>query len=133
MRKHFWKGLRTIDLLIILSIICIVVVIVAGRYDHFKCRAMQSEAKFSLQEIYAAQKSYHAKHNQYADIDVLLRQDKRVVLPQKYYKFKDLKEPTKSSFSVAAVGVNGVLVAGEQWVINQDEKIELTKAVCSKQ
>lgn len=132
MRKPFWKGLRTIDLAVIMSIICMVTAIVAWRYDHFKCRAMQSEAKFSLQEIYAAQKLYYEKHNRYAPIDVLIQQEQWVVLPEKYYQFVDLKEPTKDGFWVGANGINGVLVAGEQWAVDHYKQIVLTKSVCSE-
>lgn len=130
MRKPFWKGLGTIDLAIIFSIICIVSAIVFWRYDDFKCRAMQSEAKFSLKEIYAAQQSFHAKHNHYASIETLIDSEKLLVLPKRYYTFTNLKKPTATHFAIAAIGAPSSLVAGERWVVNQNQDIVLEESRC---
>lgn len=131
MRKRFWKGLRTIEIVIPLLIICIIVVVVTTRYNNFKCRAMQSEAKFSLQEIYAAQKYYHTQFDHYATVDTLLLEDNRAIVPNRYYIFSDRYKPGKDSFSIVAEGVKGSLVAGEQWTINQNKEMVLTKTVCT--
>jgi len=130
MRKPFWKGLGTIDLAIIFSIICIVSAIVFWRYDDFKCRAMQSEAKFSLNEVYAAQQSYHAKHNRFAPIETLMDSEKLLVLPKRYYTLTNLIKPTATNFAIAAVGVQGSLVAGERWTVNQNQDLVLEKSRC---
>lgn len=131
MRKRFWKGLRTIDLVIVLAIICVVLIVVAGRYKNFKCRAIESEAKFCLQEIYAAQLLFHKEHNHYARLKKLM-EDGRVVISPKYYIFSDLVEPTKNSFTIVAKGVANTLVAGEEWSINELKDINLIKSVCKK-
>ena len=85
MRKRFWKGLRTIDLVIGLAIICMILAVVTIRFDEFKCRSMQSEAKFSLHEVYAAQKLFFAEHEHYATLEQLMNTDGRIVVPQKNY------------------------------------------------
>lgn len=130
MRKRFWKGLRTLDVVILASIICMVLGVIIFRYPHFKCRAMQSEAKFSLQEIYSAQKLFHAEHEYYAPISRLLGEERKAVLMQKYYTFSDLIVPTKDAFSVVAKGVTGTLVAGEEWLVNHTNEVRLVKAMC---
>lgn len=132
MRKRFWKGLRTIELAIVLSIICIVVAVIAIRYPAFKCRSIQSEAKFSLEEIYAAQRQYHREHNSYATVTQLVDKDKRVILPNKFYRMQDKIEPTKDSFLITATGAPDTAVAGEVWTVNQYKEIRLDNAVCSK-
>jgi Tfp pilus assembly protein PilE len=130
MRKRFWKGLRTIDLIIGLSIICMVLVVIARNYDEFKCRAMQSEAKFSLQEIFLAQKLYFAEHERYATIEQLVKIDGRAAIPQKFYTLSDLFRPTENSFVVLAKGAHGTMVAGEEWSIDQTNELLLRKGVC---
>ena len=130
MRKRFWKGLRTIDLAIGVSIICMVLVIVALNYDEVKCRAMQSEAKFSLQEIYLSQQLYFAEHERYAPVDQLLSIDSRAMAPQKYYILSDFFRPTGTNFVVLAKGRDGTLVAGEEWSIDQNNELRMRKQVC---
>jgi type IV pilus assembly protein PilA len=130
MRKRFWKGLRTIDLAIVLTVIGITLGVVANRYDEFKCRAMQSEAKFSLQEIYAAQALYHSQHDCYATLDQLTIEDRRVILPQKYYIFSDQKAPSAVSFAISAKGLDGSLVAGELWSVNEFNDIQMSQIAC---
>jgi Tfp pilus assembly protein PilE len=131
MRKRFWKGLRTIDFIIVLSIICMVLWVVVKHYDDFKCRSMQSEAKFSLQQIHAAQLLFHKQNDHYAPLHQL-NEEQRILLTQRYYTFSDFSVPTKDSFSVIAEGVNGALVAGEQWTINESKKINIIKPICNK-
>ncbi len=133
MRKRFWKGLRTIDLLIGLALMCMVLVLIALNYDDFKCRAMQSEAKFSLQEIYQAQKLYFSEHARYATIEELMNVDGRVVVAQKYYILSDLVQPTDETFAILATGSPGTLVAGEEWSIDHANELELKRAVCKRQ
>jgi type IV pilus assembly protein PilA len=132
MRKRFWKGLRAIEIGIVLIVISIILSVVAARMPTFKCRAMQSEAKFCLQEIFAAQQYYHAQHDQYAPIERLQGSDGRINLPQKYYQFKDQTAPAKDSFSIAAVGIDGTLVSGEVWMVDQDKNITLVKEACKR-
>jgi type II secretory pathway pseudopilin PulG len=132
MKKRFWKGLRIIDLVIVLSIICMVLSVVAGRYPDFKCRAIQSEAKFSLQEIYAAQMRYHQEHDHYATIYQLLEKDQRVKLPQKYYDFKDQISPSKDNFSILAIGRDNTMVVKEKWVVNEYKEITVITPICKK-
>jgi hypothetical protein len=104
--------------------------VVSMRYPDFKCRAIQSEAKFSLQEIYAAQMRYHAENNEFATLSKLIDEDGRVILPKKYYKFVDEVLPTKDSFLVYARGIDGTLVSGEVWSVNQSEDIRIIRLVC---
>jgi Tfp pilus assembly protein PilE len=130
MRKRFWKGLRTIDLAIIAILIAMILGVVAARFDNFKCRAIESEAKFSLYEIYAAQKRYHAKHDHYATLDTLMVKEGQVIVPQRYYLFSDGAKPTKDTFSVRALGLEGTLVGGEQWSINEHNDLSLIKSMC---
>lgn len=130
MKKRIWKGLRAIDLAIIFSIICMVLAIVIIRFPDFKCRAMASEAKFSLAEIYAAQIRYHAQHGHYAQLEKLLNAEKRLSLPQKYYTFEDIRMPTRDNFSIAAQGASGTMVAGDLWIVNESKDIEQRRAVC---
>ncbi len=132
MRKRFWKGLRTIDLVIGVFIICMVLVVLALRYDEFKCRSMQSEAKFSLQEIFTAQQLFFAEYERFASLDELIKTDRRVVVPQKFYIVSDLSQPSQQSFEVIARGAPGTLVAGEEWSIDQTRELRLRKAVCNK-
>lgn len=130
MRKRFWKGLRAIELVIIISVISIVLGVVVVRYPDFKCRSMQSEAKFSLQEVYFAQKYYHGEHDHYATFEQLYREDARVRPAEKYYQLSDRIPPMKDRFSITALGKAGTLVEGEIWTVNEWEDIRLEKAVC---
>jgi Tfp pilus assembly protein PilE len=130
MRNRFWKGLRVIEIAIILFVMCIVLSVIVFRYSDFACRSMQSEAKFSLQEIYAAQLHFHAKHDHYATLENLLTKNGSVRLPQKYFTLSDHSAPTKDSFSIMAKGVDNTLVAGEIWTINELKNIKIINAVC---
>lgn len=131
MRKSFWKGLRGIEIGIVSMVIVAISGVVIFHYPEFKCRAMQSEVKFSLQEIFAAQKYFHAEFNHYATLDRLLNKDQRVKVFQRYYTLGDYKTPTDKEFSIIATGVAGSLVAGEQWVVNELKEVKLIKQVCA--
>jgi Tfp pilus assembly protein PilE len=131
MRKSFWKGLRGIDLGIVLVVFVAIGGVVMFNYPEFKCRAMQSEAKFSLQEIFAAQKYFHAEFNHYATLDRLLNKDQRIKIFQRYYTLSDFRSPTDQAFSIVATGMPGTLVAGEQWIVNELKEIKLLKQVCA--
>lgn len=118
MRKGFWKGLKVFELVIMAMIVALFLGVVFYRYDSFACRSMQSEAKFSLQEIYAAQKLYHAQHDQFAPLEKLHIEEGRVAIPEKYYHISDAEAPTKDTFKVIARGVTKTLVEGEVWAID---------------
>lgn len=127
MRKGFWKGLRAIEIGIMLAFIIIAISIVYARYDAFMCRSMESEAKFSLEQIFAAQMLYHKEHDRFASLETLLKAEQRVVLPQKYYTFSDELPPEQDKFWVRAHGKVGTLVAGQAW------QIDATKALVNIQ
>jgi Tfp pilus assembly protein PilE len=130
MRKRFWKGLTTIEVGIILFIVLVICAVIVIRYPEFKCRIMQSEAKFSLNEVYAAQMHFHSQYAHYATLERLLLKEKRVKLLQKYYVLEDLTQPTKNSFSIVAIGRDKSMVAGEQWTINEFKDVKLVKKAC---
>lgn len=132
MRKRFWKGLRTIELAIATVIICMVLAVIAGNYDEFKCRSIESEAKFALQEVYAAQLLYFNDYERFASIDKLKNLDKRVDLPLRYYALRDVKAPNANSFLVSAEGVKGSLVEGEIWHIDQENHLTLMHEACKR-
>lgn len=130
MLKSFWKGLRAIEIIIVLMLITMLIVVVYKRYDHFVCRSMQSEAKFCLQEILNAQLLYHSQHDNFATITKLTQDEKRVLLPQKFYEFSDAAVPGKDNFTVFATGKANTLVAGEIWSIDEGKKLLNLKSVC---
>lgn len=129
MRKGFWKGLRAIEIGIVLSFIFIILSVIGTRFSKFKCRAMQSEAKFALQEVYAAQKQFHSENDHYATLKKLKDEDGRIKIFEKYYSLSDQIEPSKDSFMIMATGISG-LVAGEVWTVNEYKEIKLANAVC---
>ncbi|HXW59945.1 MAG TPA: hypothetical protein VEK06_00255 [Myxococcota bacterium] len=130
MRKGFWKGLKVIELVIMAAIAAMLLGVVYFRYDSFACRSMQSEAKFSLQEIYAAQKLYHREHDRFASLEKLHIEEGRVALPQKYYVLSDAEAPSKDTFKVIARGVAKTLVEGEIWTIDQKNNLLNQNKVC---
>jgi len=132
MLKRFWKGLRAIEIAIMIMLVIMLVGIVSFNYDDFACRSMQSEAKFSLQEILNAQLLYHAEYDRFATIDKLLNEDQRVVFFQKYYDFTDAIKPGQDNFTVFATGKINTLVAGEIWSIDDKKQLLNLKSVCSK-
>jgi Tfp pilus assembly protein PilE len=131
MAKLFWKGLKVIDLIVLLILLGGLIGLVAWRYDDFKCRAIESEAKFFLQEYYAAEQAFFNTHNRYASVEDL-NNEGRMVTTAKYFNFIDFKPPTAISFSIAALGIKG-LVLGEQWTIDHHNEIVCLKSTCNKQ
>lgn len=132
MRKGFWKGLRTIEIGIIFALFIMLLSIVYARYDAFMCRSMESEAKFSLGQIYAAQKLYHQQHDHFAALDELLVKEQRVVLPQRYYTFKEEFPPERDKFWIRAHGKEGTLVAGQSWQIDETKTLVKLSSQCGK-
>lgn len=130
MARAFWKGLKTIEIGIMIAVIIMLVSLIYFRKNAFMCRCMESEAKFALEQIYAAQKLYHEEKDSFASMDVLLDKEKRVFLPQKYYFFKDAKEPLKDHFLVQAVGKPGTLVDGQLWEIDENKTIKTISRLC---
>lgn len=123
MRKGFWKGLKAIELIIMAVIVATILGVVYYRYDSFQCHSMQSEAKFSLQEIYAAQKLYHTQHDHYASLKKLHSEEGRVILPKKYYIVFDESAPQRDSFKILAKGASGSLVDGDIWSIDHNNNL----------
>lgn len=119
MRKGFWKGLRTTEIAILLVLITAVGMVVFFRFDRFKCRSMQSEAKFFLKESANAQKYYYEEHRTYAALKQL-RDTQRAVILHNYYDFSDEDAPSRTSFRIKAVGRKDTLVDGDIWVIDQN-------------
>lgn len=119
MRKGFWKGLRITEIAILLVLIATVGMVVFFRYDRFRCRSMQSEAKFFLKEIAHAQKYYYEEHRTYAAINEL-RDTQRAVILQNYYDFLDESAPSRATFRIKAVGRKDTLVDGDVWIIDQN-------------
>lgn len=130
MRKGFWKGLRAIEIGITLALIIMLLSIVYVRYDVFMCRSMESEAKFSLSQIYAAQKLYHQQNDHFASLEELMVKEERVALPQRYYRFKEEFPPEKDKFWIRAFGKEGSLVAGQSWQIDETNTIVQLSAQC---
>jgi Tfp pilus assembly protein PilE len=131
MLKRFWKGLRAIEIVIMIMLVTMLVGIVYFRYEDFACRSMQSEAKFSLQEILNAQLLYHAEFDYFSPLEKLL-EERRVVLSQKYYDFFDASKPGQDNFTVLATGRSNTLVAGEVWSIDDKKRLLNLKSVCKK-
>jgi hypothetical protein len=131
MAKLFWKGLKVIDLIVLLILLIGLIGLVAWRYDDFKCRAIESEAKFFLTEFYAAEQAFFKDHDRYALVEELYKEE-RIVTTAKYFTFIDLMPPSSTDFSIAALGIKDI-VWGEQWSINQHNEINLLKSTCSKQ
>jgi Tfp pilus assembly protein PilE len=129
MRKGFWKGLRTVEIIIIGSLICMLLLVFYFRYDRFACRSMQSEAKFFLAQIYHAQMRFHEESQTYAPLKELLA-DGRVVVHQSFFDFEDFIAPTNHQFMVKAIGRPGTLVAGEEWTINQGNLLDQRVKKC---
>lgn len=121
MKKPFFKRLSLLDLLAVTVAGGIFSAILYLRYDNFSCKSMQSEAKFYLNEIYAAQKIYFAEHGCYAKLSDL-EKEKRVVLPNAYYDYFDEIVPD-SSFLVKAVGKKEFLVDLDTWQIDENKRI----------
>src|SRR6202166_4903998 len=130
MRKGFWKGLRAIELFFVLAVICMLVLVIYSRYDSFACQSMHSEAKFSLQQIYSAQKYYFEEHDRFASLKQLSVDKSRVVLTEKYYTFSDLVPPGHDSFMIIAKGRKNSLVEGEEWIIDQGRDIKSRNIDC---
>jgi Tfp pilus assembly protein PilE len=131
MFKRFWKGLRLIEIAIMVTLIIFVIIIIFSRYENFACRSMQSEAKFSLQQIVNAQMLYHAEHDYFASIHKLL-EDQRVVIGNKYYDFNDSKAPGPDNFTIVARGKAQSLVAGDLWSIDEKKQLINSNPVCIK-
>lgn len=126
MTKRFFKRLSRLDLLAFIIAGCFFGLIVYFRYDNFSCRSMQSEAKFYLKEIHAAQLLYFKQHGVFAPLKAL-ESEKRVDLSKTYYNYFDEIIPSESSFLVKAVGKAGSLVDAEIW--KMDEKKNLINTV----
>jgi Tfp pilus assembly protein PilE len=131
MKKGFWKGLRAIEIGIMLVLIIMLLSVVYARYDAFMCRSIESEAKFSLQQIYAAEMLYRTEHDRFASLETLLKTESRVVLPQKYYTFSDVP-PEQDKFLVRAHGKEGTLVAGQAWQIDETKALVNIEPRCGK-
>lgn len=131
MKKGFWKGLKAIEIMIMALVVAVLMGIVYYRYDAFACRAMQSEAKFSLQEVYAAQKLYHAEHDHFVSLEKLHIEEGRVALPQKYYILSDGEVAARDTFKVIAKGASKTLVEGELWSIDHLNNLQLVKGRCA--
>lgn len=132
MLKRFWKGLRAIEIAVMVTLIIMLASIFYARHDDFACRSMQSEAKFSLQEILNAQMLYHVQFDRYASVDTLLKGDQRAIIPQNYYEISDALTPGQDNFTVFATGKINTLVAGEIWSIDEKKQLLNLQSVCSQ-
>lgn len=128
MTKPFWKGLHMIDFIVLLILFAGLSTLIACRYNRFKCRALESEAKFFLQEFFAAEKAFFKLNGKYATIDKLYSEG-RIVNTAKYFTFIDLIPPSEEEFAIAALGINSI-IKGEKLSINHLNEITSITAIC---
>lgn len=121
---RFLKDLSFSEIIIALLVILAFVLVIALNYSKFTKKAIESEVKFGLREIYAAQELYFEENGVYAKISDLYIK-KLVVIKQDYYDYEDAHKPNKKSFKVIAIGKPDTLVEKERWSI--DEKHKLVK------
>lgn len=69
LRSSGTEGFSLVELMVVVAIIGILASIAMPRYDKFKARAHQSEAKVSLSQIYTLQTVAYIEADKYVDMD----------------------------------------------------------------
>jgi len=127
--NRFWKGLKKSEMVIALALSAVLIFIIISRYENFKCRSINSEAKFYLKEIYAAQMLFRADFARFASLQEL-RDLKRIAIMERYYDYGDEKEPTELSFFIKALGKKDTLVANDAWSIDDKSALKHELKFC---
>lgn len=120
---RFLKDLSLIEIIVAFLVITMFVLVIALNYSKFTKKAIESEVKFGLKEIYAAQELYFEENGVYAKVSDL-NQKKLIVIKQDYYDYEDAHKPNNKGFKVIAIGKPGTLVEKERWSIDEKHKLE---------
>ena len=116
MKWRFWK-------LTLVTIVLFVLAFIAWpKFELFKCRATQSEAKAWLQHLYEAEKFYFAHHQEYASLEMLLKEG-LVKSREIHYSYETQAYDVKH-FIIIAKSKNDV------WSIDQTGEIKSIQNAC---
>jgi hypothetical protein len=88
--------------------------VASPKWQVFRCRAAQSEAKYRLEEIRNAQDLYLSRYQTYAKMDEL-RHKGWIKYKPIYYDFQDGETPTEVRYHVVAKGKADTLVVTDLW------------------
>lgn len=118
MAKSLLKRVSWIEWCIIALVMGGLLAITLPAFKQFQCRAMQSEAKYVLGQLYTAQQFFHGEHGEYTDLTALMPPHEFQTLPVKRYVYSLAKEPTDKEFTLVATGQPGTPVEGDTWHLN---------------
>lgn len=129
MSKGFWKDASWLELAAIVSLALSLVAITIPKFERFECRSKQSEAKFELAQIHAAQKLHYGSFGRYVSLEELASRS-RIKPRAKYYNYQTRGDMTANKFTIEARGKDGSQVAGDIWAVDQDKNIEHEHNAC---
>ncbi len=130
MAKSFWKGISRFELIVIFAVLTALTLVTVPTFQRFRCRAMQSEAKYVLGNIYMAEKFYFSEKGQYADLDYLVQSGRLGNLPIKRYNFRMDTPPSSKEFVVNAIGKPQTDIAGDIWTIDESHELRHLTHAC---
>ncbi|MES2504286.1 MAG: hypothetical protein V4534_05345 [Myxococcota bacterium] len=116
MKRHFWK------LALILVGLAVLAYIAWPKYELFQCRSRQSEAKAWLKHLYEAEKYYFAHHQEYASIEMLLKEG--LVKSREIHYIYETQSHDSKHFVIIAKNNNDI------WSIDQTGEIKSIHNAC---
>lgn len=113
---------RFLKLTLIILALFVLAFLAWPKFELFQCRATQSEAKAWLQHLYEAEKFYYAHHQEYASLEMLLKEG-LVKSREIYYTYETQSHDSKH-FVIVAKNKNDL------WSIDQTGEIKSIQNAC---
>jgi len=111
-----FRKLGLLEWVVSLGVMGFLLYMAMPKWQAFRCRAAQSEAKYRLEEIRNAEELHLTVHQTYATL-ATLRQKGWLKHEPTYYDFQDQQAPDQSRYHIAAKGKAGTLVQTDLWEI----------------
>ena len=127
---NFWKHPQVIKIFFILLLILFLAILIMPNIKSFQCRSAQSEAKHILSLIYQTQKLYYANNLRYTNLHDLI-ENNLIKFNAKNYIYEG-NFVNEDSFVMIATGKKNTIVSGDQWSINENNKLTHLFNSCTK-
>ena len=108
-----------------LAIACLAI-ISWPKFELFRCRSIQSEAKAQLSHLYEAEKFYFAHHHSYASLEMLIQKG-LIRSNEKNYSYNTVRYDDKN-FEIIATAKS---LKQDIWAIDQTGNIQSITNACT--
>ncbi|MEM7589500.1 MAG: hypothetical protein AAF320_05030 [Myxococcota bacterium] len=124
-----WQHLTWWEITLIGAFLFAVVWTTAPALKGFACKAQQSEARYLLTRLHAAQLLHQSQHDKPASLQAL-QKNIPLITPARFYTYQLQKTPASNRWHIVAHGVPDTAVHGDVWRIGAAGQLQNLLPMC---